>query len=163
MRVGLILIIAGALALSGCQTPYQAEGIGGGYEDIRLSNDTFEIRARGNGYSSEGHTRNIMLLRASDLAIQNGFTHFVVIDGSMRESTKFAGMTPGFATTNAQASVYGNTVYGTANTTYTPSSPQYVTNQHGVMMVRMFNEPQPGALEAKMIYDQLYPKIGKRR
>ena len=161
MRLAYILICS-ALSVGGCQTPYQAEGIGGGYEDIRLSDDTFEVRARGNGYSSEGHTRNIMLLRAADLALQNGFTHFAILDGSMREKTRYVGNSIGTATTNAQASVVGNTVYGTANTIYSPSTPEFVTNQHGVMLVKMFREPLPGALDAKMIYDQLNAKIGKR-
>ncbi|MDH4993050.1 hypothetical protein QEZ48_19735 [Aquamicrobium lusatiense] len=150
------------MALGACQTPYQAEGIGGGYEDIRLSDDLFEIRARGNGYSSAAHTRNIMLLRAADLALQNNFSHFAILDGSMRESTRFAGMSTGMATTNVQATVYGNTAYGTATTVYTPSSPQYVSNQHGAMMVKMLHSPSQGALDARMIYDQLNPKIGKR-
>ena len=169
-RMRLLTLAALLLVLGGCQTPYQPEGIGGGYEDIRLSEDTFEIRARGNGYSSEGHTRDIVLLRAADLAKQNGFSHFQILDGSMRQSQKTF-TTPGSSTTtanvygNSTATLSGNTVYGnysgfgSANTVYTPPQTHVITNQHGTVVVKMLRGPAPGALDAQLIYDQLYPKL----
>lgn len=165
------------LVLGGCQTPYQPEGIGGGYEDIRLSEDTFEIRARGNGYSTEGHTRDIVLLRSAELALQNGFTHFAVLDASMK-ATQRSYTTPGYANTTSQAtvygtansSVYGNNVsttysgtgFGTSQTTYTPPQTHTITNQHGAALVRMLRQPAPGAFDAQMIYNQLHPKLAKK-
>lgn len=165
------------LALGGCQTPYQPEGIGGGYEDIRLSDDTFEIRARGNGYSTEAHTRNIVLLRASELAKQNGFSHFLILDGSMKTTEKTY-TSPGYSTTTGHANVYGNvnssvygntvssvysgTAYGTSNTTYMPPQTHTIANQHGRIIAKMLNAPAPGAMDANMIYDQLHPKLAKR-
>lgn len=158
--MGMRYVFALLLALGGCQTPYQPEGFGGGYEDIRLSDDTFEIRARGNGYSSEAHTRNIVLLRASELAIQNGFSHFMILDGSMK-STERTFTTPGSINTTGQASVYGNTIYGTSNSIYTPPQAHRVTNQHGAALVKMFRGPAPNALDAQLIYNQLHPKLAK--
>lgn len=167
-------VFALLLVLGGCQTPYQPEGIGGGYEDIRLSEDTFEIRARGNGYSSESHTRNIVLLRAAELAIQNGFTHFAILDGSMSTSARTY-TTPGTVNTTTQANVYGNansrfygnsvstvydgTVYGTSRSVITPPQTHTITNQHGAALVKMFRTPVPNALDAQLIYNQLHPKL----
>jgi hypothetical protein len=165
-----ILFCLALVALAACQTPYQPEGLGGGYEDVRLSDDTFEIRARGNGYSTEGHTRDIILLRAAQLARQNGFTHFQILDGSMRQSQRTY-TTPGYSNTtanvygNSTATLSGNTVYGNysgfgaANTVYTPPQTHVITNQHGAALVKMFREPVPGAFDAQLIYDQLYPKL----
>lgn len=169
-RSTVILLCLALVSLAACQTPYQPEGLGGGYEDVRLSDDTFEIRARGNGYSTEGHTRDIILLRAAELAKQNGFTHFQILDGSMRQSQRTY-TTPGYSSTtanvygNSTATLSGNTVYGnysgfgTANTVYTPPQTHVITNQHGSVVVRMLREAAPGALDEQLIYDQLYPKL----
>lgn len=159
LKIGAIAVCA-TLLLAACQTVYKPEGIGGGYEDLRLSADTFEIRARGNGYTSPERTRNIVLLRAADLAIQNGFTHFAILNGSMNASQSTF-VSPGTSTTNAQASIYGNTVYGRAQTTYMPPTQETITNFHGSAIVKMFKDPAPGAFDAELIYDQLYPKLSR--
>jgi len=154
-----IILVSLIVTLTACQTPYQPNGFGGGYEDIQLSEDVFEIRARGNDYSSQGHTRDIMLLRASDLAIQKGFTHFAILSGSMAQSQEYAGTLPGNAQTTSHATLSGNTIYANASTIYTPAQPIIVTNQHGVLTVKMLRQAAPNALDARLIYDQLKKKL----
>lgn len=102
-----------------------------------------------------------MLLRAAELAIENGFTHYRIVNGSVRGQTQVY-TTPGTIDTTANASVYGNSAFGTSFTTYNPPQQHTSTTQHGAMIVQMLSEAAPGALDAKLIYDQLYPKLTKK-
>ena len=47
------ILVAIALSVAGCQTPYKPSGLMGGYEELQLSSDTYHITGRGNGYTSE--------------------------------------------------------------------------------------------------------------
>ena len=74
-----MLILAGLLA-AGCATSYHPAGFSGGYLDQRLSPDTFAVGFVGNGYVPFEKARDYALLRASQLTIEAGFTHFTIID-----------------------------------------------------------------------------------
>ena len=88
-----------ALALAGCATAYQPMGFSGGFEELKLSQDTYRIRVSGNGYTSTGRAENIALLRAAELTLQDGYERFVILNGGV--SQELAGTTdvtvnPGF-------------------------------------------------------------------
>lgn len=73
---------AGLLAmtcLAGCATPYQPMGALGGYEDMQVGQDMYRIAVLANGYTTPERAQKIALLRAADLTIQKGFTHFTVV------------------------------------------------------------------------------------
>jgi hypothetical protein len=84
LTLGLTLAI---LVLSGCMsvTPYQAEGTRGGYTDLPLSEGRYQISARGNDNTDKERVYHIALVRAAELTLQNGKSHFIVLDSQEEE------------------------------------------------------------------------------
>ncbi len=61
-------------------TSYQKNGFTGGFAETRLGDDMFDVRFQGNGYTSPEKTNDFCLLRCAELAEQNNYPYFVVID-----------------------------------------------------------------------------------
>lgn len=84
------LVIACAAALAGCATngmlgmgtPYQASGWRGGYEETELRPGTFRITFTANQYTSANDAMDFALLRSAEIALERGYSHFAVINGS---------------------------------------------------------------------------------
>ncbi len=79
-----ILTIMMALASCAVSTPYQPETAGqpvhGGYSEQRLSENRFKVTFDGNTLTSRERVEGYMLYRAAELAVQNGFDWFRVVD-----------------------------------------------------------------------------------
>lgn len=75
-----------ALALGGCATKYQSTNGGGGYMDYRITTDVFAVSFRGNVGTCEDMVESYLLRRASELTLEHGFTHFVIL--SEKERTR---------------------------------------------------------------------------
>ncbi len=114
MRI-LIAVLFTAL-LSACATAYKADGFSGGFSETQLDTNVFRVSFRGNGYTRPERAEELALLRSADLTLKNGFTHFIVVDSQTREMHG-SYTTPTQSYTTANATVYGNTAYGTAQTT----------------------------------------------
>lgn len=52
---------------------------GGGYSETQLAENKFRVSFRGNGLTSRERAADLSLLRAAELALDSGLTHFVVI------------------------------------------------------------------------------------
>ena len=77
-RLAIIFI----LMVTGCATTYQSKGLTGGYSDTQLDKDVFRINFRGNAYTSGERAQDFVLLRASELTLENNFKYFAIIDTS---------------------------------------------------------------------------------
>ncbi|MCG3824025.1 CC0125/CC1285 family lipoprotein [Photobacterium damselae] len=75
-----IFSIALALTLTACATPYQSSGFRGGFEESQLAPNVFEISFKGNAFISRETTRDYVLLRASELTINNGYKYFSIMN-----------------------------------------------------------------------------------
>jgi len=81
-----ILFLVSALILSSCATPYQTNrnlgltGVTGGYSDMLIAENTYRVTLSGNGYTSEATLNEYFLRRSSELAIENGFNYFVILN-----------------------------------------------------------------------------------
>ena len=80
-----LLILPLAAVLAGCSilhpvTPYQKMKSIGGYDDIRLDETTWRVRAKVNNNSNISRSDDIALLRASEIACQNGYQSFDIIN-----------------------------------------------------------------------------------
>ena len=82
-QIGLFLCL---LFISGCATGYGSHGLSGGYSSSQLQPNVFQVRFQGNGYTSMSRARDFCLLRCAELCLENGFTHFELVDKSSRVS-----------------------------------------------------------------------------
>jgi hypothetical protein len=78
MKFSILLL----LVLASCATPYQSSGYRGGFSEQMLAKDLYEVSFSGNGFTSQSTVANYLNRRCAELAVQNGFTHFVVVETS---------------------------------------------------------------------------------
>jgi len=154
--------IALALLLGGCATTYQPEGLSGGFTETQLDTNVFRVSFRGNGYTRAERAEELALLRSAELTLQNGFTHFLIVDGRSRERLgTYTTPTQSFTTANATA--FGNSAYGTARTTTYGGQSFVVSRPSTTNTIVCFKEkPSIQALvyDAKFICNSLGKKHG---
>ena len=89
-----LFLITFLFILSNCSTPYQKNSFAGGYKDTQLSPNTFKVTATGNGFTSLDKVQNIVLMRASELTIDNNYDVFEIIKTNARINSSIVS-TPG--------------------------------------------------------------------
>ena len=87
MRKLLLAVVMAAVA--GCSTTHNPEDIGGGYSDLPLAQDSYQVDVRGNGYTSADTVRKIGLVRAANITISRGYDKFIILgaDGRTEQAT----------------------------------------------------------------------------
>ena len=78
-RVGWALLILIFLTYS-CATDYQPKSFTGGYSSTKLGESIFKIHFNGNGYSNSERIEDFALLRSAEIALENDFKYFIIID-----------------------------------------------------------------------------------
>ncbi len=83
---GLIIV---TLALGACAlqpTPYKPKDDSRyGYSEQRLEADRYRVRFAGNDVTERDTVQNYLLFRAAELTLENGFTHFRMLDEQVDE------------------------------------------------------------------------------
>ena len=115
MRKLLIINFVLILGLCGCATTYQKDGFTGGYSDMKLGKDLFQISFRGNGYTGSGRVQNFFLRRCAELTIEQGYEYFAFVNQEAEASQTNLGTT--YNGNVSQNYAGGYTYSGTANTT----------------------------------------------
>jgi len=152
-------IVALLVALAGCQTPYQDMGYDGGVSAAPITNNVYRISARGNGFTDPTTVQDYSLLKAAEVTLQSGHTHFIVVDSS-NATTRDFGQTPGTFQTN----VIGNTAY----TTYNPGVTYDIVKPGQDLLIQV-GTPAPGqvpplgAFPAQQVYDNISPRVQRAR
>ena len=82
LLVGLL-----CLGLMGCATGYQKRGFTGGYKETKIQDDIFKVDFAANAYSSRGRTQDFCLLRCAELALENDYQYFIIIDADSSTKT----------------------------------------------------------------------------
>ena len=67
------------LIFLGCSTPYQRDGLTGGYTNERVSDTSYRIRFKANNYTSKAKVERSLLYRCAELTNQLGYKHFIVV------------------------------------------------------------------------------------
>lgn len=82
MNIGKAVIIGVVLVfLVSCRaTRYEPEGYYGGYSSTQLATDVYRVSFKGNSQISFDRASDYLLLRSAEIAIENGFKYFVVVD-----------------------------------------------------------------------------------
>lgn len=78
------IVAACILGLSACATPYQEMGYTGGVSATQLTGDTFQIVAKGNGYTSSSVIERYALRKAAEVTVANGYDLFLIASAADR-------------------------------------------------------------------------------
>lgn len=83
MKNPIVMLLA-AMLIAGCATPYTNDGLTGGASETQLSTSQWQVRFRGNGYTTPDKAADYCLLRCADIALREGFPFFVLIGENTR-------------------------------------------------------------------------------
>lgn len=171
-RMHILIILALLVFATSCSTPYQANGLMGGFSATQLDNNVFQVSFRGNGYTNNQRAEDFALLRSAEIAISNGYEYFTIVDAKFyRETHSFT--TPSSTTTQLNARTFGTatgygntatysgTTFGTATTTTYGGQTYVVSRPTASNTVILFKErPQGFAYNAPIIVKSLREKYG---
>ena len=111
-----VIILFAVLLIQGCATTYKSSGNMGGYKDVQLDENVFKVTFNGNGYTSFERAADFVLLRCAELALNNGYSYFVIVDSnSYSENSTYT--TPTQTRTTGSAVKIGDYVVGSAQST----------------------------------------------
>lgn len=85
-KFAVAAVLASALTMAGCATPYQPHGALGGFAETQLDNNVFRIAFSGNAYTSTEKAEIFILTRGAELTLENGYRFFQVIQSSSTTS-----------------------------------------------------------------------------
>lgn len=86
------MVVAGFLALqiAGCATSYQPRGTGGGYQDERLSEDTYRVAYFSGGQTPYPVVLKYFLYRCAEVALAAGYPYFEIYSTERDDETRSA-------------------------------------------------------------------------
>ena len=156
-KILLCLLFCISVFLTGCASPYQKIGYGGGYYHQRIKEDAYKVVFRGNGFTERNRAYDFALLRAAEICIQLGYTHFVV-EGE-EHKTKTTNIDMG-STSYTSGSMYGDSSFYGTTETYSNSMP--VSKPRVELFVRYFESVPSGRYleihEAEKVIQELSSK-----
>ena len=145
----LSIFIAVAILLTGCATAYQRQGFAGGFSETQLGENVFRVSFKGNTHTSSERAADFNLLRSAELALENGFSYFVIVDSERYSKTRTR-TTPITSHTTGSAYGYGNYAYGSVTTTTTGGQTRFYSKPRTVNTIVCFkNKPEIDSL----VYD----------
>jgi len=74
--------------LVGCAVPYRPETGSGGFKETKLNENTFEVSFEGNHYNTLDEVRTYLTYRCAELTLEQGLTHFLIIEDLSYEDTQ---------------------------------------------------------------------------
>jgi hypothetical protein len=92
--------------LIGCSTPYQGQGLRGGYSDTRIDSNTVLVSFKGNGYTGHEKVETYLLRRCAEVTLADGYDYFVIVDQN-DEAVHGSIETPGTYSSNTSATAMG--------------------------------------------------------
>jgi hypothetical protein len=141
-------------------------GFSGGFSDVRLDSNTFQVSFRGNGYTSRQTVETFALYRCAELTAQAGFDTFVIVGGDTQAAQVLWQM-PGYysSTTMVSGTTVGGMTVGTANTwgTYTPGPVIPIRKYEAMIVFKAFKGPKGSAqaFDAREVMSYLGSRVGQ--
>lgn len=153
-----VISISTIVALAGCATAYQADGLSGGYTETQLSQNVYRVSFKGNGFTHAETADDMALLRSAELMLEKGFPFFLIENGSSR--TNYMTVTsPVRANTTGTIDANSNTFR--ARTTFSGGNTTMIQSPTTTNVVMGFKEkPESGGIvfESRQVFDSLAPK-----
>lgn len=168
-RINIVLFAVLALFVSGCATGYQKQGFTGGYTDMKVQDDIFKVGFRGNAYCGSGRAEDFALLRCAEIALENGYKYFVIIDEksgvttgayttpvTAQTTTQTYGSVQGTAYSNMYTGSYSGTTHG--STTYSGGQTYTFHKPSTRNTIKCFKEKPEGPALALLKIAEISPK-----
>lgn len=157
------------LLLSACATGYQEYGSFGqqGYSETQLAEDMFRVSFKGNDVTEMERAQDFTLLRSAELTLNNGYSHFIIVDEAASErvgTIVTPTTTQTYSTATGSARVMGNSVFGNASgystsTTYGGQIFNTVSPSVSNTIVLLKEKPEDVfSFDAAFIYESLRAK-----
>ena len=80
-----MILVAILVTLASCATPYQQKSFSGGFSDVQLNDNIFNVSFKGNSSTSIERAVDFSMLRSAEIALTNGYKYFSIL-----ESEKYA-------------------------------------------------------------------------
>ena len=160
-KMSIITVLALSFFIQGCATTYKSSGFSGGYSETKLDENVFKVRFRGNGYTSRERASDFALMRSAELALNNGYKYFVIIDsGSYSSNSTYT--TPTRHTTSGNVNAFGNMAYFNSTTKTKGGQTYNISKPSSSNTIVCFKEkPQVGfSYNAEFIYKSISKKYG---
>lgn len=168
----IIITLSIILALAGCATGYEPQGWSGGFSESQIDTNVFNVTFKGNEYTERDKANDFALLRSAEIALENGYQYFVIIDAKQySEDSTYT--TPTTSTTNVNSNTYGsehnignNTIYngntnGTTTTTVSGGQTYNISKPRTSNTIVCFNEkPEGFSYNAQLVANSLKQKHG---
>lgn len=74
-----VLLLCAALIIGGCATGYQPRNITGGFSEVQIRGDVWEVIFSGNGYATRETVQTFWLYRCAELTLMKGYDGFEVL------------------------------------------------------------------------------------
>lgn len=151
----LLALAVACLALSACATPYGEMGLMGGVSVQRIDETTFEVLAKGNGFTDQETISHFVMRKAAEETVADGYDLFMIADS--RDRSHFSTFTTAGTiqtSTTGEATVVGNQIMGSATSTgyYTPPTTHHIFKPGEAATVRMFRGAKPN-IAPQNLYD----------
>src|SRR5690242_20173125 len=133
--VGCLLAALIIAAASGCATPYQPDGLGGGYSDNFIDGRTVSVSFNGNQFTPRNQVELDLLFRCAEITHGSGYDYFVLLDPDTKVRL---GTAPKADSPEAKAPsvLAGNSLND--KTTYFPDSTISFTAYGATTVMKMF-------------------------
>lgn len=124
-------LILAVLLMTACATGYQAKGLTGGYRDAQLSETTFMVTFEGNAYTDKNRANGLAMLRAGEITLERGYTHFKILSSQDRDRqgvvfVPSTSSTTGTVSSGGQTASYAATTSGSQAINVTRPGSQFV-------------------------------------
>lgn len=137
MKRALVALAGAGAVLCGCATPYQEMGLLGGVEAYRVSDDTLQVVAKGNGFTDPATIQRYALRKAAEVTLASGYDYFALTNEN--DTTRHGT----FSTATANYSRGSAWAFGSSWETLKPGQQ---------ILVRMLKGPAPTPLPPN-VYD----------
>lgn len=145
----ILVVVVVSLLLTACATSYHSMGFSGGFDEFKLSHNSYMIRFSGNAFTSRERVYKYALRRAAEITKKNGYKFFKVTKASSI-TDKSTYVTPMQAYTRAHRNGYGGSSY---NSTTTITAPEVITTNKPLtsLAIKMSAKKINGYLNADTI------------
>lgn len=148
--------------LVGCTT-YKPEGFTGGFAEMKLSENVFQVTARGNAFAGSREIQEMALLRSAEVVLANGFRYFELAKSTNEIKVERSYSPPQTYTTGTIRN-YGSYSQLNATTQQVGGGPIDWEKPHSMNLVVAYKDrPSDGKayIDAELILQSLGPKYIK--